>query len=393
MNPRISNEMDFILSKALKKEPQSRYQKVSEFRDNLTAIYTKYYGHDTTALLPGDEKSLQERNKIKIFLVDDDQVMRLLFKSIIKRTNDMELIGEASNGKSAIDLSKNLSPRPDVILMDINMPGLDGIETTRSILQLNPEARIIMLTALSETKVVRRAFIAGAKGYMLKGGSIKSVTEAIRKAYRGGLAIDNRISNIIEKKITKSTFKKPVFEMGSVIRLQNYSFITIMIHFSSNRATGKMLLKNSKETGEIWFKEGNIIHAVLGKLKGENAVYSFLCWEGVEVTFTMHTMPPEETIKIKKDKFITRSLRKNREMAKLRLTISSPYEIPVLNSLQEYQIVSLYDEERNLLNFIDGSKSIMEIAQDMEVSYFDIIKYVYRMVSMGLILITNRVST
>ncbi len=383
-NPWVSAEIDFVLSRALKIDPKARYQTISEFRDDLATIYSKYYGHHVTQLFSIE----REKKKIKIFLVDDDQVMRLLLKSIIKRTADMELIAEAVNGKNAIDIFQTLSVVPDVILMDINMPGIDGIEATKAIMELNQNARIIMLTALSETKVIRKAFMAGAKGYMLKGGSINSVTEAIRKAYRGGLAIDMRISSIIQKekgKVAKDSFKKSASSAGSVMKVSQTGFINMLLHFSSIMADGKITLKNEYEEGEIYFEKGTIVHALLGNLKGEKASYSFLCWHDGEAVFTPSVMAAEHTMDIDTQKFITRALRKNRELAKIKLSVSSPYETPFLNSSEEYQIVSLNQEEMELLNFIDGRKNIMNIAQVINKSYFDVMKSIYRMILAGLI--------
>jgi len=383
LNPWVSAEIDFVLSRALKIDPKARYQTIAAFRDDLATIYSKYYGHHVTQLFSRDS----EKKKIKIFLVDDDQVMRLLFKSIIKRTTDMELIAEAVNGKNAIETFKTLTVEPDVILMDINMPGIDGIEATKAIMEYNQNARVIMLTALSETKVIRKAFMAGAKGYMLKGGSINSVTEAIRKAYRGGLPIDMRISSIIQKekgKVTKDSFKKPAFS-DTVMKVSQHGFINMLVHFSSIMADGKMTLKNEYEEGEIYFEKGNIVHALLGNLSGEKASYSFLCWHDGEAVFIPSVMADDHTVNMDSQKFITRALRKNRELAKIKLSVSSPYETPFLNSSEEYQIVSLNQEEMELLNFIDGRKNIMDIAQVINKSYFDVMKSIYRMISVGLI--------
>ena len=80
----------------------------------------------------------------------------------------MELLAEAFNGKMAFEKFKSFLNLLYVVLMDINMPGIDGIDATRSILEYNQDAKIIMLTALSETRIIRKAFMAGAKGYMLK---------------------------------------------------------------------------------------------------------------------------------------------------------------------------------------------------------------------------------
>ena len=115
-------------------------------------------------------------------------------------------------------------------------------------------------------------------------------------------------------------------------------------------------MHNTKEKGEIWFHNGKILHAILGNLKGESAVYSFLTWTDGKISFIPNVSPSEETIKIEGQKFISRCLRKNRELARIKLSISSPYEIPLLSSSQEYQVVTLNNEERALLKFIDGKK-------------------------------------
>jgi len=386
INSSISAELEFVLSKTLKIDCTNRYQKIADLKYSLDVIYNKYYRPKIEAKDKLSQDSKED--KIKVFLVDDDKVMRTLFKSIIHRTKDLELLDEAFNGIMALEKFKTLKPSPDVILMDINMPGIDGIETTRLILEYNGDAKIIMLTALSETRIIRKAFMAGAKGYMLKGGSITSVTEGIRKAYRGGLPIDTRISNIIQKKegnLTEGSFKETLFSTDSPIDLPKYNVINLMTHFYSKKNSGKMFLNNNKENGEIWFNNGRIIHAVLGNLKGENAVYSFLTWTEGKVVFQSGLTSVIETIKTDGQTFISRCLRKNRELARIKLSISSPYEVPVLSSSQEYQVVNLNNEERELLEFIDGKRNIMEISQKQEKSYFDTIKSIHKMMASGLI--------
>ncbi|MFI2858560.1 response regulator [Paenibacillus sp. JSM ZJ436] len=122
-------------------------------------------------------------NKINILLVDDHQIVRRGIAFYLALQPDFELVGEVSNGQEAVEQAAELNP--DVILMDLNMPVMDGIEATRRILERDRKVRILMLTSFSDRSHIVPALQAGAAGYILKDVEPDQLAEAIRSAYKG----------------------------------------------------------------------------------------------------------------------------------------------------------------------------------------------------------------
>jgi DNA-binding NarL/FixJ family response regulator len=120
---------------------------------------------------------------ISVLVAEDHSVMRGGLVELLSVADDLEVVGTAANGAEAVELAGDL--RPDVVLMDISMPEVDGIRATGSILEARPEARVVMLTAFSDRDRVVAALDAGAIGYLLKDSEPHEVLEAIRAAARG----------------------------------------------------------------------------------------------------------------------------------------------------------------------------------------------------------------
>lgn len=129
---------------------------------------------------------------VRILLVDDQQLIRLGFGLVLGAEDDLDVVGEASNGAEAIDLAATL--RPDVILMDVRMPGLDGIEATRRIVAANPDSRIIILTTFDLDEYAFGALRAGASGFLLKDALPNELTSAIRAVHAGDAAVSTRVT-------------------------------------------------------------------------------------------------------------------------------------------------------------------------------------------------------
>jgi DNA-binding NarL/FixJ family response regulator len=125
----------------------------------------------------------QTTEPIRILVADDHPVFRRGMRAILGAEPDTELVGEATDGKEAIALSAEL--QPDVILMDLNMPNLTGIEATRRILEANPNTAILMLTMFEDDKSIFAAMRAGARGYVLKGADGAETLRAIHAVADG----------------------------------------------------------------------------------------------------------------------------------------------------------------------------------------------------------------
>ena len=122
-------------------------------------------------------------NTIRVMIVDDHAMVRRGLTAFLRIKDDLELIGEASNGEQALDLCEQV--QPDVILMDLVMPGMDGTAATRVIRERWPQVQVIALTSFQEQELVQEVLQAGAIGYLLKNVSVDDLAEAIRAAHAG----------------------------------------------------------------------------------------------------------------------------------------------------------------------------------------------------------------
>lgn len=120
---------------------------------------------------------------IRILLVDDHALFRQGIKSLLESEGDIRVIGEASNGREALRFAAET--KPDLILMDIQMPELDGVKACQSILEIDPQARVIMITMYRQDSYVFEALKAGARGYVLKDADASTLIDAIRRVAEG----------------------------------------------------------------------------------------------------------------------------------------------------------------------------------------------------------------
>lgn len=158
------------------------------------------------------ERLDEELHPIDVMICDDHQLFRDGLKFLLSRAKDMHLVGEATAGEQAVSLAATLVP--DVILMDIKMPGLNGIEATRQIVQTNPHIKILIVTMFEDDNWVFDAMRAGARGYLLKGASHQEMLRAIRavssgeaifsasiaeRLYLSTKTVRNHVTNILSK--------------------------------------------------------------------------------------------------------------------------------------------------------------------------------------------------
>ena len=125
---------------------------------------------------------------IRIMIVDDHAIVRDGIRALLALAQDLTVVGEAGSGRAAIALARSLSP--DVILMDIAMPDLGGLEATLEIRKARPDARILILSQYADPEYVRRFLRAGVSGYVLKKAAGADLVAAIRAVHRGGLVLD-----------------------------------------------------------------------------------------------------------------------------------------------------------------------------------------------------------
>jgi NarL family two-component system response regulator LiaR len=130
---------------------------------------------------------MKDKDTIRVMLVDDHQMVRNGLATFLLVHDDLELVGEASDGEEALRVFEEA--RPDIVLMDLKMPRMDGVEATRRLLERVPEAHIIALTSFEDETLVQEALEAGASGYLLKDIGADDLADAIRKAHAGKPAL------------------------------------------------------------------------------------------------------------------------------------------------------------------------------------------------------------
>jgi len=132
-------------------------------------------------------------NEIKVVLVEDHLLTRIGLRTVLERTSDIRVIGEAENGAIAVQVVREL--KPDVVLMDVGMPQVDGIEAARQICAENPSQRIIMLTSHDSEEDIFAALSAGAGGYCLKDVAPDRLYTAVRSIHAGDVWLDSAIAH------------------------------------------------------------------------------------------------------------------------------------------------------------------------------------------------------
>src|SRR5437763_13612993 len=136
------------------------------------------------------KRSLMEK-KITVLLVDDHSLVRRGFRRMLEDESDMEVVGEAGDGEESIKLAKQL--RPQVVVMDCALPGMNGLQATRQIIEHSPGTAVLMLSMHSENTWVRQAIDAGAKGYVLKNAMNLELGPAVRRVAGGETLFDPQV--------------------------------------------------------------------------------------------------------------------------------------------------------------------------------------------------------
>src|ERR1700722_9023185 len=141
-------------------------------------------------MFPGRKQNLMAK-KITVLLVDDHSLVRRGFRRMLEDESDMEVVGEAGDGEESIKLAKKLHPK--VVVMDCALPGMNGLQATRQIIEDSPDTAVLMLSMHSESTWVRQAIEAGAKGYILKSAMNLELGPAVRRVAGGETIFDPQV--------------------------------------------------------------------------------------------------------------------------------------------------------------------------------------------------------
>ena len=180
---------------------------------------------------------------ISIILVDDHVIMRDGLRHLLDEESDIEVIGEADNGRKAVKLA--LEKKPDIVIMDIAMQDMNGIEATRQIKSNNPEIKVIALSMHSERQIVVGVFRAGASGYLLKESSSLELVDAIRTIHLGRKYLSQKISDIVLQEI--SDVKKDTQEIGvDVLTNRECEILQLISEGNSTKKIAEVLFISPK---------------------------------------------------------------------------------------------------------------------------------------------------
>lgn len=180
-----------------------------------------------------------ENKPIRVLLVDDHAVVRSGLAAFLTAYDDLELAGEASSGERALALCQKI--QPDVVLMDLVMPGMDGAAATRKIREQSPQIQVLALTSFKEQELVQGALQAGAIGYLLKDISAYELANAIRAAYSGKPTLAPEAAQALIQ-----AARAPVQKLGADLSEREREVLSLMVEGLSNQQiAGKLIVSLS----------------------------------------------------------------------------------------------------------------------------------------------------
>ena len=170
---------------------------------------------------------------IRIVVADDHQILREGLKALLGEDPECEVVGEAEDGRSAVDLAERL--RPQVVLMDIGMPILNGIEATRKILASAPQTRVIILSMHSDRRYIARALQAGAAGYLLKDAAFDEISRAIRTVTDGRKYLSPAIAGAVIDEYLQKALPDAAKEKGAPLTSREREVLQLLAEGRSTK--------------------------------------------------------------------------------------------------------------------------------------------------------------
>lgn len=182
--------------------------------------------------------------KYKVFIVDDHEIFRIGLKLLLNKIDDVEVIAEASNGKEFLELINKVEV--DIVLMDISMPIIDGIEATEKVLEKYPKLKIIALTTFGETEYFDRMIYAGVEGFMLKNSGPEDFKNAINKVANGGNFFSEEVLAKITRRVINEKIRETKKEKFPELSKREYEVLELICRGFSNEKIGENLYISSR---------------------------------------------------------------------------------------------------------------------------------------------------
>jgi DNA-binding NarL/FixJ family response regulator len=175
---------------------------------------------------------------ITILVVDDHKILRQGLRTLLAREPDMEVVAEAEDGRGAVRLVRELAPQ--VVIMDVGMPDLNGIEATRQVLQESPETKVIALSMHSDRRFVTNMIKAGASGYLLKDSAFEELATAIRVVMARKTYLSHEIAHVVVKDYVQGGSKNDL-SVFSVLSPREREVLQLMAEGKTNRVIAETL--------------------------------------------------------------------------------------------------------------------------------------------------------
>jgi two-component system response regulator NreC len=177
--------------------------------------------------------------KLRVLLADDHTVMRTGLRALLERQSNLEVAGEAENGRDAVSLASSLEP--DVVVMDVGMPLLNGIEATKAILKQAPSTGIVILSMHSDESYVMRALHAGARAYLLKDSAASELLAAIDAVSRGKSFFSSAISRLLAEDYVRVLRQKGVVDSYDLLTTREREILQLLAEGKTNKEVASEL--------------------------------------------------------------------------------------------------------------------------------------------------------
>ncbi|MEJ7761460.1 MAG: response regulator transcription factor [Thermomicrobiales bacterium] len=188
---------------------------------------------DVVGTVEGEQAVDAPAERLRVLLADDHHLFREGLRRLLESTGEIDVVAEAANGEEAIRLARELNPR--VILMDINMPMVDGIRATEAITRSCPNTNVIVLTMFWEDDYAIQAVRAGAKGYLLKNARSEEVLRAVHLAASGGSAIDASLAPVLLREYHRMLTRGSDDDRGGALSQRDTTLLRLLAAGYNNR--------------------------------------------------------------------------------------------------------------------------------------------------------------
>ena len=177
--------------------------------------------------------------KVRILLADDHTVMRAGLRALLERQPNLEVVGEGENGRQTVELAVSL--RPDVVVMDVGMPVLNGIEATKTIVTQRPATAVVILSVHADESYIMRALKAGARGYLLKDSAATDLISAIQAVSQGKSFFSSKIRLILAEDYARAIKKKGVADSYELLTPRECEILQLLAEGKTNKEVATSL--------------------------------------------------------------------------------------------------------------------------------------------------------